>query len=204
MSYILTHFFSNKSLLFFPSALTQTKIGGKHVSDAPLPSFVNLPLKGLRVAKKIIALVPAQRNWIQPILVSNEAPFRSNLQKNEKTLVLYGAPYDTKIGCIQSLWAGTKKYKFSMRSPFKVMPITRDEFDDRSAAHHHHRKTDHFFSCPACQLSWMPWSMSYLNNFSHLFWIDEDNWVNQSSIPSQRCILLSAFVNNWWIYFTKT
>ena len=38
-------------------------------------------LKGQQVAKWFIFLAPAQRNWMQPILLSYEAPFRSSLQK---------------------------------------------------------------------------------------------------------------------------
>ena len=73
---------------------------------------------------------------MQPIiLVSCEAPFRSNLTKKNHTLVsgghtgpvrvmthwtrvffckllLNGASHDTKIGCISLVWAGAKKYKF--------------------------------------------------------------------------------------------
>ena len=43
--------------------------------------------KGLRSVKiKIyIYFIPAQRNWMQPILLLCEAPFRSNLQKNKNT-----------------------------------------------------------------------------------------------------------------------
>ena len=61
---------------------------------------------------------------MQPILVSCEAPFKSNLQKNIGPvrvmtptgpffLLLNGASHDTEIGCIGSVWAGAKKSIFS-------------------------------------------------------------------------------------------
>jgi len=41
-----------------------------------------LHLKGLPIGKLYFYYNPAQRNWMQPILLSYEAPFRSSLQKN--------------------------------------------------------------------------------------------------------------------------
>ena len=57
-------------------------------------------------------LALAQTKRMQPILVSCEAPFRSNLQKNHWNSVLLlpnGASADTKIGCIRLVLAGAKK-----------------------------------------------------------------------------------------------
>ena len=61
--------------------------------------------------------VLAQTKRMQPILVSCEAPFRSNLQNRLVQcffckLLLKGASHDSKIGDISLVWAGAKKYKF--------------------------------------------------------------------------------------------
>ena len=50
-------------------------------------------LKGLRIAKikNCFILAPAQRNWMQPILLSYEAAFRSNLQKKHWSSELHAA-----------------------------------------------------------------------------------------------------------------
>ena len=51
--------------------------------DSHFVETVTKALKGLRIAKiKIVFFkAPAQRHCMQPILVSYEAPFRSNLPK---------------------------------------------------------------------------------------------------------------------------
>ena len=57
---------------------------------------------------------------MQSILVSSEAPFKSNLQNTTGPmffffkLLLNGALHDIKIGCISLVWTEAKKYKFSV------------------------------------------------------------------------------------------
>ena len=76
--------------------------------DSHFVETVTKALKGLRIAKiKIVFFkAPAQRHCMQPILVSYEAPFRSNLPK--KNLSLTGP---------------TKKYKYSFL--LCAVPLTK-------------------------------------------------------------------------------
>ena len=89
--------------------------------------LVNSFLKGPahRKNEDLYFLAPAQTKLMQPISMSCQAPFRSNLQKKNigsvgVILVQWGSwsywtssgSHDTKIGCIRLVWAGAKKYNF--------------------------------------------------------------------------------------------
>ena len=73
-----------------------------------------MALKVLAPSKNenLYLLASAQRNWMQPILVSCEASLEQIFCK----LLLNGASNDTKIGCIKILWAGAGPV--SKSSPF--------------------------------------------------------------------------------------